>query len=119
MPLLEDYAASAHALKMHLKMYYTLGQMTNHMTELFALKSMGGEILLRNVSATPPTVSARRRLGMGDGLVANEVSAVFIGCIVLCCVNSFTDQMEYIMAVARRTYGAWLSWRLVHSEPWR
>ena len=54
MPLLADYAHQAHALGMHLKMYYTLGQITNHMTELFALKSMGGEILLRNRSAAPP-----------------------------------------------------------------
>ena len=34
--------------------YYTLGQMTNHMTELFALKSIGSEVLLSNASATPP-----------------------------------------------------------------
>ena len=119
MPLLEDYAASAHALRMHLKMYYTLGQMTNHMTELFALKSMGGEILLRNVSAIPPTASARRRLGMGDGLVANEVRAGLIDCVVLWCMKSFADQIECVLVVARRTYGARLSWRLVHFESWR
>ena len=53
--------------------------MTNHMTELFALKSIGSEVLLSNASATPPRGeqpavqgAQRRRLGMGNGLVANE-----------------------------------------------
>jgi|EP01047_Picozoa_sp_COSAG01_P009514 hypothetical protein len=76
MPALAEYADSAHALGMHLKMYYTLGQITNHMTELFALKTLRGEVLLRNVSAVPPTAVAanssighRRQLGMGNGLV--------------------------------------------------
>lgn len=89
MPMLADYVNEASALGMHVKMYFTLGQMTNHMTELFALKSLGGEILLANSSAVPPErrvlVASESSLegkaqgqakvdlqGMGDGLVGNE-----------------------------------------------
>lgn len=90
MPMLADYVDEAAALGMHVKMYFTLGQMTNHMAELFALKSLGGEILLENSSALPPAhtvlavadnnleaeaIGRRTDLkveGMGNGLVGNE-----------------------------------------------
>ena len=61
-----------------------MGQMTNHMTELFALKSLGDEILLENSSAVPPAQTQHRDSavlaggdraqveGMGNGLVGNE-----------------------------------------------
>ena len=69
MPMLADYVDEAAALGMHVKMYFTLGQITNHMTELFALKSLGDEILLENASALPPaqTGIVGDSLAMGDG----------------------------------------------------
>ena len=91
MPLLADYVSKASALGMHVKMYFTIGQITNHMTELFALKSLGSEILGESPGDVPPTstnagsaVAAANDAhqqqqhvdvgsqGMGNGLVANE-----------------------------------------------
>lgn len=90
MPDLAEYVDSAALRGMHVKMYFTLGQITNHMTELFALKSLGGEILLENTSALPPRrmqmgsaiakqwgwlgrgPGQSRLKGMGNGLVGNE-----------------------------------------------
>ena len=82
MPPLADYVGKASALGMHVKMYFTIGQITNHMTELFALKSMGGEILGDDPKNLPPTADALTATarggvgvgttGMGNGLVANE-----------------------------------------------
>jgi hypothetical protein len=81
MPMLAEYVGDAAALGMHVKMYYTLGQMTNHMTELFALKSLGSEILLVNPDSTPPVSSHHDGvvvLGSGmliSGAVVNDTGA--------------------------------------------
>ena len=75
MPDLKQYVDEAKALGMRVKMYYTLGQMTNHMVELFALKSLRGEILLTpppppqtRAEADDPVVGSE---GMA-GIIANE-----------------------------------------------
>ena len=44
-PELRAYVDSAHALGMKVKIYYTVRELTNHAPELFALKSLGDEIL--------------------------------------------------------------------------
>lgn len=42
---LEAYVDSAHARKMKVKLYYTVRELTNHAPELFALRSLGDEVL--------------------------------------------------------------------------
>jgi hypothetical protein len=44
-PELRAYVDSAHALGMKVKIYYTVRELTNRAPELFALKSLGDEIL--------------------------------------------------------------------------
>jgi hypothetical protein len=44
-PELKAYVDSAHALGMKVKIYYTVRELTNRAPELFALKSLGDEIL--------------------------------------------------------------------------
>eukprot|EP00937_MAST-01D_sp_MAST-1D-sp2_P000025 g25.t1 len=72
-------SASQHGVRT--KLYYTVGQLSNHAIELFALASLNGEILLRNASDTPPgpgpasaaTATQRGQLrGMGGDLMGNE-----------------------------------------------
>ena len=50
-------------------MYYTIGQLSNHAIELFALAGLNGEVLLRNTSDAPP---APRLGGLGGNLNGNE-----------------------------------------------
>lgn len=42
---LKAYIDSAHARKMKVKVYYTVRELTNHAPELFALRSLGDEVL--------------------------------------------------------------------------
>ena len=42
---LENYTAQAHALGLQVKYYYTIRELSNHATELFALKALDGEII--------------------------------------------------------------------------
>jgi hypothetical protein len=44
-PALRGYVDSAHALGMKVKIYYTVRELTNRAPEIFALKSLGDEIL--------------------------------------------------------------------------
>ncbi|MEP7347885.1 MAG: glycoside hydrolase domain-containing protein, partial [Gemmatimonadaceae bacterium] len=42
---MKAYIDSAHAKKMQVKIYYTVRELTNHTPELFALRSLGDEVL--------------------------------------------------------------------------
>lgn len=44
---LKAYVDSAHARKMKVKVYYTVRELSNHAPELFALRSLGDEVLSR------------------------------------------------------------------------
>ena len=50
---MEDYTHQAHALGVQVKFYYTIRELTNHVVELYALKSLQGEIL---ASGDPYTI---------------------------------------------------------------
>ena len=126
MPMLADYVDEAAALGMHVKMYFTLGQITNHMTELFALKSLGDEILLENASALPPaqTGIVGDSLAMGDGRV--QVRGMGNGLVgvsgaaaaaLFCRVLSRVSGSCWAERVAGGAHGDGVSWRLVHTEP--
>ena len=54
-PNLRAYIEEAHQVNVSVKLYYTLGQLSNHAVELFALLGLNGEILLSNSSDVPPT----------------------------------------------------------------
>ena len=41
---MEDFTSQAHAVKMQVKFYYTIRELTNHAVELFALKALQGEV---------------------------------------------------------------------------
>ena len=79
LPSLEEFVRNAEKCNVGVQLYYTVGQLSNHAVELFALSGMNGEILLRNEDNSPPppgpvdiTNTARRRLGMGGNLSGNE-----------------------------------------------
>jgi hypothetical protein len=42
---MKAYVDSAHARQMRVKIYYTVRELTNHAPELFALRSLGDEVL--------------------------------------------------------------------------
>ena len=79
LPSLEEFVRNAEKCNVGVQLYYTVGQLSNHAVELFALSGMNGEILLRDENNSPPppgpvdiTNTARRRLGMGGNLSGNE-----------------------------------------------
>jgi len=79
MPSLQHLIVGAAKCNVRVKLYFTIGQMTNHNPEVFALEGMNGEILLENRTNQPapsgPSSSFqrqhRRRLGMGGNLTGN------------------------------------------------
>ena len=44
-PMLRRFVDSAHAMGLKLKLYYTIRELTNHVAELWALRSLGDEVL--------------------------------------------------------------------------
>ena len=44
--VLSDYVAQAHGQDMKVKIYYTVRELTNHVTELWALRSLADEVLI-------------------------------------------------------------------------
>jgi len=110
MPMLADYVDEAAALGMHVKMYFTLGQITNHMTELFALKSLGDEILLENASALPPaqTGIVGDSLAMGDGRV--QVRGMGNGLVGVSGAALFCRLLTSLKKLLGRTSGWRSTW---------
>ena len=49
---LRTLVKAAHARGMKLKIYYTMRELTNHMVELWALRSLGHEVLAPGAAAT-------------------------------------------------------------------
>ena len=72
MPSLYALIQEAAKCNVKVKLYYTVGQLSNHAVELFALANLNGEVLLRNQSDLPPPPGPGRRLGMGANLTGNE-----------------------------------------------
>ena len=71
MPALDSFVKDARDAGVRVKLYYTVGQLSNHAVELFALASLpGGEVLLRNTSNVPPAPGTLG--GMGETLQGNE-----------------------------------------------
>ena len=69
-PALQAVAADARAAGVRTKLYYTVGQLSNHAPELFALAGLGrGEVLTANAADVPV---APRLGGMGGTLMGNE-----------------------------------------------
>jgi hypothetical protein len=54
---MEGYTKEAHALNIQVKYYYTIRELTNHVAELYALKSLQGEVL---TSGDPYTIPQAR-----------------------------------------------------------
>jgi hypothetical protein len=59
---------------MRVKLYYTVGQLSNHAPELFAMKGLGSELLLSDPRDEPfsPPGAAQPLKGMGGDLMGNE-----------------------------------------------
>ena len=78
LPSLEEFVRNAEKCNVGVQLYYTVGQLSNHAVELFALSAMNGEVLLRDEDDLPPPpgpvniTNRRRRLGMGGNLSGNE-----------------------------------------------
>jgi len=63
---LADYARKAHERDMKIKVYYTVRELTNHVVELWALRSLGHEVF----AAGP---------GMGDAWLTEHLGGDFMG----------------------------------------
>jgi hypothetical protein len=73
-PKLKSYTDQSMAAGIKVKVYYTVGQLSNHAVELFALAGLNGEILLRNASdpiPEPHSHGTARLGGMGGNLIGN------------------------------------------------
>ena len=64
-PLLTDYVTSASKAGAKVKLYCTVGQMSNHAPELFALKTLNGEVLLASTSDPVPAPNQAGQRGVG------------------------------------------------------
>jgi hypothetical protein len=82
---LKAYITKAKGLGMHVKLYYTVGQLSNHAAELFAMKGTSkGPILhlallilalsLCHPSSHPPSLSLFAKKGLGAELLPNNPS---------------------------------------------
>lgn len=69
-PRLAQYVADGAAAGARVKVYYTVGQLSNHAPELFALAALNGEALLQNESN--PIPGPANLEGMGGNLIGNE-----------------------------------------------
>lgn len=70
-PRLKSYIDRAAQAGVRVKLYFTLGQLSNHAVELFALASLNGEVIVQNTSdLLPPPRSSLQ--GMGGTLMGNE-----------------------------------------------
>lgn len=53
-PKLKKYIEDANNVGAKVKIYFTTGEITNHVIELWALVGLNGEIILRNLTDNPP-----------------------------------------------------------------
>jgi len=73
-----DFIQDAKEVDVKVKTYYTIGQLSNHAVELFAMIGLNGEVINRNLSDVPPSpggtneTSDRLTNGMGACLIGNE-----------------------------------------------
>lgn len=70
-PNLKSFVNDAKAAGVRIKLYYTVGQLTNHAVELFAFAGLNGEVLSRNPADQPPAPGPGVG-GMGGNLTGNE-----------------------------------------------
>lgn len=70
-PRLKAYVEAAASVGVLVKLYFTLGQLSNHAVELFAFVGLNGEVFLQNSSDLPPDPGPSLQ-GMGGTLMGNE-----------------------------------------------